>query len=83
MSHWHLDDFCSSFFCCFSNRDDTVRCIVSSLTEDGSSELSDELVKGQSLVLDDSYQTDDANTTNWETWQPPPVDADCCKCFHA
>ena len=40
-------------------REDTVRCIVSSLTEEGSSELSDELVKGHPLVLDDSYCSDD------------------------
>ena len=59
------------------NRDDTVRCIVSSLTEDGNNELSDELVKGQPLMLDESYHSDD-DQEDWETWQPDPVDADPC-----
>ena len=52
-----------------------MRCIVSSLTEEGSSELSDELIKGQPLVLDESYHSDDDNE-DWESWQPDPVDAD-------
>jgi hypothetical protein len=60
------------------NRDDTVRSIVTSVTEDGSGELSDELIKGQPLVLDESYHSDDDNE-NWESWQPGPVDADCCE----
>ncbi|XP_074654773.1 anaphase-promoting complex subunit 2-like [Tubulanus polymorphus] len=60
------------------NRDDTVRCIVSSLTEDGSSDLSDELIKGQPLVLDESYHSDDEND-DWENWMPDPVDADPAK----
>ena len=59
-------------------RKDTVRCIVSSLTEDGNSDLSDELVKAQPLVLDDSYHSDD-EADNWQAWQPDPVDADPCK----
>ena len=57
------------------NRDDTVRCIVFSLTEDSSSELMDELVKGQPLLLDESYQTDETQQ-DWQNWQPDPVDAD-------
>ena len=57
------------------SREDTVRCIVSSLTDDGSSELSDELFKGQPLVLDESYHSDD-DAEDWENWMPDPVDAD-------
>ena len=57
------------------NREDTVRCIVTSLTEDSSGDLSDELIKGHPLVLDDSYHGDD-DMEDWESWQPDPVDAD-------
>ncbi|KAK3606129.1 hypothetical protein CHS0354_010758, partial [Potamilus streckersoni] len=56
-------------------REDTVRCIVSSLTDDGSSELLDELIKGQPLVLDEGGHSDDENE-DWEKWMPDPVDAD-------
>ncbi len=52
-----------------------MRCIVTNLTEDSTSELSDELVKGAPLVLDDSCDADD-DMENWESWQPDPVDAD-------
>ncbi len=52
-----------------------MRCIVTNLTEDSTSELSDELVKGAPLVLDDSCDADD-DMDNWEAWQPDPVDAD-------
>ena len=57
------------------NREDTVRCIVSSLTEEGNNELSDELNRGEPLVLDESYCSDE-DKENWETWMPDPVDAD-------
>ena len=45
------------------------------MTEDSSSELSDELIKGQPLMLDDSYHEDE-DVEHWESWQPDPVDAD-------
>ena len=48
---------------------------MSSLTEDGNSELSDELIKGQPLILDESYHSDE-DAEDWESWQPDPVDAD-------
>ncbi|KAJ8300297.1 hypothetical protein KUTeg_021816, partial [Tegillarca granosa] len=57
------------------SRDDTVRCIVSNLTDDGSNELLDELVKGQPLLLDEGSQNDD-EIEDWEKWMPDPVDAD-------
>lgn len=56
-------------------RQDTVREIISSLIDDGSSELCDELFKGEPLVLDESYNSDE-ETDNWENWHPDPVDAD-------
>lgn len=59
---------------CFRTRQDTVRCIVSSLTDDSMGELADELNKAEPLVLDDSYQSDD-DAENWELWKPDPVDA--------
>lgn len=59
-------------------RDDTVRCVVSSLTEEGPSELADELVRGEALQLDEGTPSDE-DMTNWEGWNPDPVDADPCK----
>ena len=54
-------------------REDTVRCIVMSLTDDSSSDLAEELVKGGTISLCDS-DTDDDNE-DWENWQPDPIDA--------
>jgi len=48
---------------------------VSSLTEDGSSELSEELMKNQSVVHDDNFHNED-DVEDWENWHPDPVDAD-------
>ncbi|XP_076306794.1 anaphase promoting complex subunit morula [Tachypleus tridentatus] len=59
-------------------REDTVRCIVSSLTDDGCGELASELMKGAPLLLDDNYQADE-ESVNWESWQPDPSDADPTK----
>lgn len=59
-------------------RDDTVRCVVSSLTEEGPSELADELVRGEALQLDDGAPSDE-DTEHWEAWNPDPVDADPSK----
>lgn len=64
-------------------RDDTVRCVISSLTEDEPSELADELVRGEALQLDEGSASDE-ETEGWETWNPDPVDADPSKrisCF--
>ncbi|XP_044732752.1 anaphase-promoting complex subunit 2 isoform X2 [Chrysoperla carnea] len=60
------------------SRDDTVRCVVTNLTEEGSSELADELVKGEALQLDDAYLSDE-DSNDWETWMPDPIDADPTK----
>ena len=40
-------------------RDDTVRCIVQSLIDDGSSELSEELSKGEGLCLEESFEDEE------------------------
>ena len=54
-----------------------MRCIVSNLTDDGSYELLDELVKGQPLLLDEGCHSDDEDE-DWQKWMPDPVDADPC-----
>ena len=64
-------------------RDDTVRCIVSSLIDDNSSELAEELTKNEGLCLDESIFNDvgvgdedpEELEANWEQWQPDPIDA--------
>ncbi|XP_072176276.1 anaphase-promoting complex subunit 2-like [Diadema setosum] len=55
-------------------REDTVRCIVSSLTDDSSNELADELVKAQPVQEDST--TPEGEEGNAFDWQPDPIDAD-------
>ncbi|XP_063990003.1 anaphase-promoting complex subunit 2 [Diachasmimorpha longicaudata] len=59
------------------SRSDTVRCVVSGLLDDFPSDLADELVKGESLQLDDGSV--DEENEDWEKWMPDPVDADPSK----
>ena len=49
-----------------------MRCIVSNLTDDGSNELLEELVRGQ--ASEPGVQGDSMD--NWRAWMPDPVDAD-------
>ncbi|XP_033327037.1 anaphase promoting complex subunit morula [Megalopta genalis] len=58
-------------------REDTVRCVVSDLVDDSSSDLADELVKGETLQLDD--YSDEEEDEDWDKWMPDPVDADPAK----
>ncbi|XP_037078099.1 anaphase-promoting complex subunit 2-like [Pollicipes pollicipes] len=51
-------------------REDTVRCIVASLTEEGGGPLADELVRGEPTVL-----PPDGDMQNWQSWTPYPRDA--------
>lgn len=54
------------------NRDDTVRSVVSSLTEEGAgSELAEELVKFAAEADGDCDKDE-----SWDKWNPDPVDAD-------
>lgn len=54
------------------NREDTVRSVVSSLTEEGAgSELAEELAKF-ATETDEDQDKDEA----WDDWNPDPVDAD-------
>ena len=56
-------------------RDDTVRCIVSSLTDDSNRELAEELVKAEPLHMDESYSSEHEEEKP-EEWLPDPIDAD-------
>ena len=85
-----LDAVCDPVRMYLRHREDTVRCIVTDLTEKHS-ELAEELVQPQPLSLDEGLGTesdDDAviaissisdnvneHRTDWEQWQPDPVDA--------
>lgn len=55
------------------SREDTVRCIISSLREDSYGELACELMKGVPLKLED---TNDEEADDWDKWNPDPVDVD-------
>eukprot|EP00057_Strongylocentrotus_purpuratus_P008203 XP_011662677.1 PREDICTED: anaphase-promoting complex subunit 2 isoform X1 [Strongylocentrotus purpuratus] len=56
-------------------REDTVRCIVSSLTDDSSNELADELVKAQPVNVEEGAATGTEEANPFD-WQPDPIDAD-------
>ncbi|XP_043207667.1 anaphase-promoting complex subunit 2-like [Amphibalanus amphitrite] len=51
-------------------REDTVRCIVASLTEEGGGPLAEELVRGEPVA-----PPADSDMTDWQTWTPYPRDA--------
>ncbi|KAL1131096.1 hypothetical protein AAG570_012333 [Ranatra chinensis] len=53
-------------------REDTMRCVVMSLTEEGPGELADELVRGEEAGGED-------NPHNWQEWTPDPIDAHVSK----
>ncbi|XP_066148403.1 anaphase-promoting complex subunit 2 [Euwallacea fornicatus] len=58
------------------SREDTVRCVVSSLTEEGPNDLAEEL--NRSEPVDENMPINDEDE-NWESWTPDPVDAIPCK----
>lgn len=55
------------------NRTDTVRCVATALTDDGPTDLADELAASEAYVDDMSGSSD--QLSNWETWEPEPIDA--------
>lgn len=85
-----LDAVCDPVRKYLRHREDTVRCIVTDLT-DRHSELAEELVRPQPLSVDEGSGTDSDDDvliaissisdnviehfTDWERWQPDPVDA--------
>lgn len=52
------------------SRQDTVRCVASALTDDGPTDLAEELARSEAYVENLSNQNDD-----WEHWMPDPIDA--------
>lgn len=58
------------------SRVDTVRCVVTSLTEEGPTDLADELAKSENMK-NDSSSNEDMN--NWKQWNPDPIDANSNK----
>lgn len=64
----------------YRSREDTVRCIISSLREDSCGELACELMKGVPLKLEDTYPSDE-EVDDWDKWCPDPVDVDPGNCI--
>ncbi|XP_017147591.2 anaphase-promoting complex subunit 2-like [Drosophila miranda] len=60
-------------------RSDTVRRVVTALTEEGPTDLSEELAKGQSIK--DGKESGPDEFSNWENWEPDPfgIDANLMK----
>lgn len=56
-------------------RQDTVRCVISSLIEDDSSDLSEELARSEAIKAEETERNQD-EMNNWEMWSPDPIDAD-------
>ena len=76
----HLQSFRNFFEITFDlilsrTREDTVRCIVSSLTDDSNKELAEELIKAEPVTMDESYCSEQEDEDHHE-WQPDPIDAD-------
>jgi len=90
-----LDAVCDPVRKYLRHRADTVRCIVTDLTEKHS-ELAEELVQPQPLSLDEGHGTDsdddmliavssisdnvNEHLIDWERWQPDPLDAATTAC---
>lgn len=56
------------------SRQDTVRCVASALTDDGPTDLAEELARSETYVENLTSQNDD-----WENWMPDPIDASTSK----
>lgn len=53
-------------------RSDTVRCVVTALTEEGPADLAEELAKSEIMAEAPAKQRLEEQT-NWASWQPDPV----------
>ncbi len=60
--------------CYLRGRDDTVHCIVTSLTEEGAADLSEELTGCKKIALCDMAAPAEDDMENWETWLPDPIE---------
>lgn len=54
------------------SRQDTVRCVASALTDDGPTDLAEELARSEAY-------TENGNNDNWQNWMPDPIDANPSK----
>lgn len=54
------------------SREDTIRCVVTSLTEENNSEIAEELTKSDGLELDENADDDG----DWTTWVPDPAETE-------
>ncbi|KAL7046908.1 hypothetical protein ACKWTF_002737 [Chironomus riparius] len=55
-------------------RQDTVRCVVTSLIEETPSDLSEELARSEAIKAEENERNQD-EMNNWQDWTPDPVDA--------
>lgn len=56
-------------------RQDTVRCVITSLIEETPSDLSEELARSEAIKAEETERSQD-EMNNWESWSPDPIDAD-------
>lgn len=56
-------------------RQDTVRCVITSLIEETPSDLSEELARSEAIKNEETERNKD-EMNNWETWNPDPIDAE-------
>jgi anaphase-promoting complex subunit 2 len=56
-------------------RQDTVRCVITSLIEETPSDLSEELARSEAIKAEETERNLD-ELNNWESWNPDPIDAD-------
>lgn len=56
------------------SRPDTVRCVASALTDDGPTDLADELARSETYAENLLNKNED-----WENWIPDPIDANSSK----
>jgi anaphase-promoting complex subunit 2 len=71
-----LDLVCAPVRAYLQGRDDTVRCIITSLIDDANSELSEELADGRPIDMADSDGSDVDSDDDFEGWMPDPLEAD-------
>jgi anaphase-promoting complex subunit 2 len=60
-------------------RSDTVRCIVTSLTDEHHGELFEELRKNNMRVIQQDDDSDDDEDISPDLWEPDPIEADPTK----
>lgn len=70
-----LELVCDSVKKYLISRDDTVRCIITALTDENS-ELIPELTKNTQPVDEGNQSDDEYICENWQNWEPDPLDAE-------